>query len=164
MCNATLWTTHSALFSFQTLHCQWKVAQILAFILHVAFLSSPMVLWTQNSCLANSGLSTIIGGSRIFERGVQVQADYGNSMDCFIMAGGYVYAEAVKLEPIRVKRGKFSELWTFEIAFAGFSSPIQRTLVGRSSKLLHLFHRPSGGDSFLLLMACQTYTVTNTNK
>ena len=27
------------------------------------------------------------GGSRIFERGVQVQADYGNSTDCFIMAG-----------------------------------------------------------------------------
>ena len=28
-----------------------------------------------------------IGGSRIFERGVQVQVDCGNSMDCFIMAG-----------------------------------------------------------------------------
>ena len=33
------------------------------------------------------------GGSRIFERGVQVQADYGNCTDCFIMAGEYVYAE-----------------------------------------------------------------------
>ena len=97
------------------------------------------------------------GGSRIFERGVQVKADYGNSMDCFIMAGEYVYAEAVKLEPIRTKCGKFSEFWTFEIASAGFSGPIQRALVWRSSKLLHLFHRLRGADSFLLLMACQTY-------
>ena len=48
------------------------------------------------------------GGSRIFERGVQVQADYGNSTDCFITAGEYVYAEAVKLAPIRAKRGNFS--------------------------------------------------------
>jgi len=47
------------------------------------------------------------GGSRIFERGVQVQADYGNSTDCFIMAGDYVYAEAAKLVPIHMKRGKF---------------------------------------------------------
>jgi len=28
--------------------------------------------------------------------GVQVQADYDNSTGCFIMAGEYVYAEAVK--------------------------------------------------------------------
>ena len=82
------------------------------------------------------------GGSRIFERGVQVQADYIKSMDCFIMAGEYV---------------KFSEFWTFEIASAGFSGPIQRALVRRSSKLLHLFHCPCRADSFLLLMACQTY-------
>ena len=41
------------------------------------------------------------GGSRIFETGVQVQADYGNSTDCFIMAGEYVYEEAVKLVPNR---------------------------------------------------------------
>ena len=40
------------------------------------------------------------------KRGVQVQADY---MDCFVMAGEYVYAEAAKSEPIRAKRGKFSE-------------------------------------------------------
>ena len=93
----------------------------------------------------------------IFERGVQVQADYGNSMDCFIMAGEYVYAEAVKSEPIHVKHGKCSEFWTFEIASAGFSGPIQRALVRRSLKLLHLFHRPCGANSFLLLMACQTY-------
>ena len=46
------------------------------------------------------------GGSRIFERGVQVQADYGNSMDCVIMAGEYVYAEAAKSEPICAKHEK----------------------------------------------------------
>jgi len=67
----------------------------------------------------------ISGGSRIFERGVQVQADYGNSMDCFIMAGEYVYAGAVKSVPIRAKRGNFSEFRTLEIASAGFSGPIQ---------------------------------------
>ena len=39
------------------------------------------------------------GGSRIFERGVQVQADYGNSTDCFL------------------------EFRTFEIASAGFFRP-----------------------------------------
>ena len=78
-------------------------------------------------------------------------------MDCFIKAGEYVYAEAAKLEPICAKRGKFSEFWTFEIPSAGFSGPIQQALVRQSSKLLHLFHRPSGADSFLLLMACQTY-------
>jgi len=73
------------------------------------------------------------------------------------MAGEYVYAEAAKLVPIHVKRGKFSEFRTFEIASAGFSGPIQRALVRQSSKLLHLFHRPCGADSFLMLMACQTY-------
>ena len=57
------------------------------------------------------------GGSRILERGVQVQADYGNSTDCFIMAGDYVYAEAAKLVPIRVKRGKFSDLRSHLLAF-----------------------------------------------
>ena len=87
------------------------------------------------------------GGSRIFGRGVQVQADYGISTDCFIMAGKYVYAEyvyaeAAKSVPIRVKPGKISEFRTFEITSAGFSGPIQRALVRRSSKLLHLFHRP----------------------
>ena len=46
-----------------------------------------------------SELSTNSGGSRIFERGVQVQADYGNSTDCFVMAGKYVYVEAVKSVP-----------------------------------------------------------------
>jgi len=46
------------------------------------------------------------GGSRIFERRVQVQVDY---MDCFIMAGEYVYAEVAKSEPIRAKRRKISE-------------------------------------------------------
>ena len=67
------------------------------------------------------------GGSRIFETGVQVQADYGNSTDCFIMAGEYVYAEAAKLVPtVRMKHGKISEFRTFEIASAGFSGPIQR--------------------------------------
>jgi len=35
-----------------------------------------------------------------YERGVQVQVDYGNSTDCFIMAGEYVCAEAAKLAPI----------------------------------------------------------------
>ena len=80
----------------------------------------------------------ISGGSRIFERGVQVQ-DYVNSMDCFIMVGEYVYAQAAKSKPIRAKRGKFTEFWTFEIASAGFSGPIQRALVRRSSKLLHLW-------------------------
>jgi len=38
-----------------------------------------------------------------------------------------------------------------------FSGPLQAALVWRLSKLLHLFHRPCGADSFLLLMACQTY-------
>ena len=80
------------------------------------------------------GVLGVSGGSRIFERGVQVQADYGNSTDCFIMAGEYVYA---KSEAIRAKRGKFSEFWTFEIASAGFSDPIQRARVRRSSKLLY---------------------------
>jgi len=98
------------------------------------------------------------GGSRIFERGVQVQADYGNSTDCFIMAGEYVYAEAAKLVPIRAKLGKFSDFRTFEIASAGFSGPIQQTLVWQLLKLPHLFHRPCGADSFYLLMACQTYS------
>ena len=95
------------------------------------------------------------GSSMIFEKGVQVQADYGNSTDCFIMAGEYVYAEAVKLAPIRAKRGNFSEFRTFEIASACFSGPIQRALVRRPSKLSHLFHHPCGTDSFLLLMACK---------
>jgi len=107
------------------------------------------------------------GGSGIFERGVQVQADYGNNTDCFIMAGEYVYAEAAKSAPIRAKRGNFSEFRTFEIASAGFSGPLQRALVRRSSKLPHLFHRPCGADSFFLLMACQTYynfTVTHADK
>ena len=72
------------------------------------------------------------------------------------MAGEYVYAEAAKLVPIHVKRGKFSEFRTFEIASAGFSGPIQRALVRQSSKLPHLFHHPCGADSFLLLMACVT--------
>ena len=93
----------------------------------------------------------------IFEKGVQVQADYGNSMDCFIMAGEYVYAEAAKSAPIRGKHGKLSELMTFEITSAGFSGLIQRALVWQSSKLPHLFHCPCGADSFLVLMACQTY-------
>ena len=88
------------------------------------------------------------GGSRIFERGVQVQVDYSNSTDCFIITGEYVYAETAKLVPIRAKRGNFSKFRTFEIASAGFSGPIQRALVRRSSKLLHLFHRPCGADSF----------------
>ena len=51
---------------------------------------------------------------------------------------------------IHAKCGKFSEFRTFEVASAGFSGPIQRALVRRSSKLLHLFHHPK-------LMACQTY-------
>jgi len=71
--------------------------------------------------------------------------------------GKYVYAEAVKSVPIRAKRGKFSELRTFEITSAGFSGPIQRALVWWLSKLPHLFHRSCGADSFLLLMACQIY-------
>ena len=29
---------------------------------------------------------SVSGGSRVFERGVQVQADYGNSMHCYIIA------------------------------------------------------------------------------
>ena len=64
------------------------------------------------------------GGSRIFERGVkvQVQADYSNSTDCFVMAGEHVYVEAVN-GAICMKRGKFSEVRTFEIASAGFSGP-----------------------------------------
>jgi len=65
------------------------------------------------------------GGSRIFERKVQAQADYGNCTDCFIMAGKYFYAEAAKSAPIRMKRGNFSEFRTFEIASVGFSGPIQ---------------------------------------
>jgi len=91
------------------------------------------------------------GGSRIFERGVQV--DYGNSMDCFIMAGEYVYAEAAKSAPIHAEHRNVRP----EITSASFSGLIQRALVRRSSKLLHLFHHPCGADSFLLLMACQTY-------
>jgi len=63
--------------------------------------------------------------------------------DCLIMAGEHVYGEG--------------NLGPFEIASAGFSGPIQRALVRWSSKLPHLFHRPCGADSFLLLMACQTY-------
>ena len=94
------------------------------------------------------------GESRIFERGVRVQVDYGDSMDCYIMAGEYIYAEAAKLVPICAKRGKFSEFRSFEIASAGFSGPIQRALFRRSSKLPHLFHRPCGADSFLLFIAC----------
>ena len=109
------------------------------------------------SALPSASCTNNSGGSRIFESGVQVQADYGNSTDCFIMAGEYVYAEVANLAPICVKRGKFSEFRTFEIASAGFSGPIQWALVQRSSKLPHLFHRPCGADSFLLLMACQTY-------
>ena len=63
------------------------------------------------------------GGSRIFERRVQVQVDYGNSTDCFITAGEWVYVEAAKLAPIRVKRRKISEFRTFEIASAGLQAP-----------------------------------------
>jgi len=65
------------------------------------------------------------GGSRIFERGAQVQVDYGNSTNCFIMEGKYVYTEAVKSVPICAKHGKFSEFRTFKIASAGFSGTIQ---------------------------------------
>ena len=72
---------------------------------------------------------------------------------CFIMAGNYVYAGVAKSAPIRANRGNFSEFRTFEIASAGFSGPIQRALVRRSSKLPDLFYRPCGADSFLLLMA-----------
>ena len=63
-------------------------------------------------------------------------------------------SQAANSAPIRAKRGKFSEFRTFEIASAGFSGPIQRALVRRSSKLPHLFHRPCGADSFLLLITC----------
>jgi len=69
------------------------------------------------------------------------------------MAGEYVYAEAAAGAHPR-------EAWKnlgFDIASAGFSGPIQQALVRRSSKLPHLFHRPCGADSFILLMACQTY-------
>ena len=90
--------------------------------------------------------------------------NYGNSTGCFIMAGEYVYAEAVKLATICAKRGKISEFRTFEIASAGFSGLIQRALVRRSSKLPHLFHRPCGADSFLLLMACQVVKLTITSQ
>jgi len=57
------------------------------------------------------------------------------------------------------RRVEIFEFRTFEIAPAGFSGPIQRALVRRSSKLPHLFHRPCGADSysFLLRMTCQTY-------
>ena len=63
------------------------------------------------------------GGSRIFERGVQVQADYGNSMHCFIMAGEYVYAEAAKSEPIRAKRRKFRNLGPLRLHLLAFQAP-----------------------------------------
>ena len=48
-----------------------------------------------------------VGDLEFLKEGVQVQADYGNSTDCFIMAGEHVYVEAAKLAPIRAKRRKF---------------------------------------------------------
>jgi len=51
----------------------------------------------------------------IFERGVQ--ANYGNSTDCFTMAGEYVN---VKLVPIRAKRGKFFEFRTLRSHLLAF--------------------------------------------
>jgi len=38
-------------------------------------------------------------------------------MDCFIMAGEHVYAEAAKSVPIRAKRRKFSDLRSHLLAF-----------------------------------------------
>jgi len=65
---------------------------------------------------------------------------------------------AVKSAPVR--NFGSSEFRTFEIASAGFSGPIQRALVQRSSKLPHLFHRSCGAYSFLLLMAGQFVKLT----
>jgi len=62
------------------------------------------------------------GGSRIFERGVQVQVNYGNSTDCFIMAREYVYAEAAKSVPTRAKCGKISDLRSHLLAFQALYS------------------------------------------
>ena len=67
---------------------------------------------------------TSIGWSRIFERGIPVQADYGNSTNCFITAGEYVYAEAVKSAPIRAKRGNFSNLWPLRSHLLAFQAPL----------------------------------------
>jgi len=88
--------------------------------------SSGQILDEQkgNSCKLVSS-----GGSKIFERGVQVQADYGNSTDSFIMAGEFVYAEVEKLVPFCAKCGKFSEFRTIETSFAGFSGAIRKAFV-----------------------------------
>ena len=72
-------------------------------------------LSTDGSTVTDQLPSHVSGGSRIFERGVQ--ADYGNSTDCFIMASEYIYAEAAKSVPIHTKGGKFSDLRSHLLAF-----------------------------------------------
>ena len=86
---------------------------------------------------------------------------FHHGTDCFIMAG-FIMARIVSSWQVNMSMQRLRS-WrpsmqsaTFEIASAGFSGPIQRALVWQSSKLPHLFHRPCGADSFLLLMACQT--------
>ena len=77
--------------------------------------------WIYQCKLCGCKFSTISpvfsGRSRFFESGVQVQADYSNSTDCFIVARKYVYAEASKSVPIRVKHGKFLDLRSHLLAF-----------------------------------------------
>jgi len=74
--------------------------------------------------LNNTGIHVISGGSRIFlERGVQVQADYGNSTDCFIMAGKYVYAESAKSAPIRANVENFQNLAPLRSHLLAFQAP-----------------------------------------
>ena len=72
------------------------------------------------------------GGSRIFERGVQVQADYGGLFHHGRRACLWSGCE-VGVHPREAR--KISEFRTFEIASAGFSGPIQqwrRKCSGRS--------------------------------
>ena len=73
------------------------------------------------------------------------------------MAGEYVYAEAAKLVPIHVKRGKFSEFRTFEIASAGFSGPIQRALRICSTAPVGLI---ASFCSWLVKLTSYNFTVT----
>jgi len=84
-----------------------------------------------------------------------------------VIAGLFHHGRQVCLcrsAPIRAKRAKFSEFRTFDLASAGFSGPIQRALVRRSSKLLHQFHHPCGADSFLLFMAKPLVKLTITSQ
>jgi len=85
------------------------------------------------------------GGSRSFERGVRVHADYCGSKHCYIMPGREALlclSRVLKQSVFRAKHRQFSELRTSEITSAGFLGNVQQALVWRSPGLPDLLCRP----------------------